>query len=455
MRKLTVKPKVAAKQLLVIGDETRPDDAWVFLGKLGETGPDVRVHYQVESPHVVAIVGKRGSGKSYTMGSFIESLCTKESESSISFNKRESAVVLFDTLGIFQWSDILLSEAQSSAVIEAQRKNLIGWGIEEDSLDIDIWIPRGSDRASIRDSREYSIRTSDLDAADWGYLLGLDIYQDRMGQLLNDIYIKVTAEGWSDGQREFEPSAEYSLASLVDCLEGDDELLTTYHIETRRAVLQQLRTYLRNPLFDDDGTSLNRILAPGRLSVIVLNRLSEGLRLVIASTLIRRLLRERTIASELHKESMIVASPDDLDQRSLEQAYVPPTWVAIDEAQNLLPSEKRNPAGEMLVRFVREGRNYNLSFIVATQQPTAIDARIMAQVDTLITHKLAVKGDIDYVRKNLKSSFPEEVRYGGKQYSFDDALRSLEIGQALISSVDASRAYFVNIRPRVSVHGGF
>ena len=36
----------------------------------------------------------------------------------------------------------------------------------------------------------------------------------------------------------------------------------------------------------------------------------------------------------------------------------------------------------MLIRYVREGRNYGLSFMVATQQPTALDSRLLAQVDT-------------------------------------------------------------------------
>ena len=41
---------------------------------------------------------------------------------------------------------------------------------------------------------EFTINCSDFAPEDWGYLLGLDIYQDRMGQLLNDAYVKVTAE---------------------------------------------------------------------------------------------------------------------------------------------------------------------------------------------------------------------------------------------------------------------
>jgi hypothetical protein len=93
--------------------------------------------------------------------------------------------------------------------------------------------------------------------------------------------------------------------------------------------------------------------------------------------------------------------------------------------------------------------------MVATQQPTAIDGRILAQVDTLIAHKLTVHSDIDYVRRNLKSNLPQEVVHAGRSLEFDEILRSLDVGQALVSNTEADRSILVDIRPRVSVHGGF
>jgi len=127
----------------------------------------------------------------------------------------------------------------------------------------------------------------------------------------------------------------------------------------------------------------------------------------------------------------------------------------LDEAQNVLPSDKKTTAGEMLIRYVREGRNYGLSFMVATQQPTALDNRLLAQVDTLISHKLTVQGDIDYVKRNLKSNLPQEVSYANRTLEFEELLRSLDVGQALVSNTETERALILDIRPRISVHGGF
>ena len=109
----------------------------------------------------------------------------------------------------------------------------------------------------------------------------------------------------------------------------------------------------------------------------------------------------------------------------------------------------------MLIRYVREGRNYGLSFMVATQQPTAIDDRLLAQVDTIVAHKLTVQNDIDYVRKNLKSNLPQEVIHSSRSLDFNEVMRSLDVGQALVSNTETERAFIVDIRPRISVHGGF
>jgi len=76
-------------------------------------------------------------------------------------------------------------------------------------------------------------------------------------------------------------------------------------------------------------------------------------------------------------------------------------------------------------------------------------------VDTLIAHKLTVQGDIEYIRRNLKSALPEEIKYGNSILSFDDLLRTLDVGQAIVSNTEADRTFIMDVRPRVSVHGGF
>ncbi|MGQ9811591.1 MAG: ATP-binding protein [bacterium] len=485
MKKFMVKPKLTHSRRILIGNQGEGNE-YVFLGRLAEAGQLVRVDFDLSLPHVVAIFGKRGSGKSYTLGSFLEGLCTKEAETTISAITNTRAALLFDTLGIFQWLDVPLSSNSSQKLLQEQALAQRGWDIRSEPLDVQIWTPRGTPSSS-RQHKEFTINCADFTASDWGYLFGVDILQDRMGQLLNDAYEKVVNEGWSDGSSTYPPKSRYAIEDLMDCVQSDKELSTTYHSETRRAVLQQLSVYWRNPLFQPkrkiptglkrllekgevseqdlkkvydsrEGTSLNSLLKPGQLSILLLHKMSDELRFVLIVSLIRKIMQARIETSEMEKNLRILPNLTDAERKTMQEKInqgIPPAWIAADEAQNFLPSERKTTATEVLIRLVREGRNFGLSFMLTTQQPSAIDQRILAQVDTLIVHKLTVQGDIEYIRHNLKSALPEEVRYGNSILSFDDLLRSLDIGQAIVSNTEADRTFIMDVRPRVSVHGGF
>lgn len=459
MKKFTTKPRPFRSSMGYVGTPGHESDHWVYFGRLGEAGPLTDVRFDMDMAHVIAMFGKRGSGKSYTLGTLLEGLCTKSPECSIANNSQKQGILLFDTLGIFQWMDLVLKDNTQKELLQQQFAVRRGWSINPEPLNINIWIPEGTRCPNTPENhKEFTINSSDFSAEDWGYLFGLDIYQDRMGQLLNDTYIKVTFEGWSDSSCHHQPEPHYSLDDMIKCIKSDLELTETYQTETRRAVLQQLQTYHRNTLFHKHGTSLEEFLKPGTMSVIVMNKMSDELRLIVVTSLLRQLISNRIRTSEIEKNLKII---DNLSEEKKQQMQtlvdqsVPPTWVCIDEAQNILPSERKTSATDVLVKYVREGRNYGLSFIVATQQPTAIDPRILAQVDTMVVHKLTVQQDIDYIRKNIKSNLPDEVKYSNSVLGFDNLIRSLDVGQALVSNTEADRAFIMDVRPRISVHGGF
>lgn len=457
MKRFSVRPRISATADLRIGSEGRATD-YVLVGRLAEAGPVIPITYDLSSEHVVAIVGKRGSGKSYTLGSLLEGLCTRPGSSPIGNTSGTRAALLFDTLGIFQWADILLSADSSQHEVRRQYEVRKGWDIGLATLTISVWLPRsdGGVPLATRHS-ELTMRSQDLNASDLGYLLGLDIYQDRMGQLLNDAFTRVTIEGWTDTSPHG-PRTDYDIDDIVQCVRNDRELESSYQTETRRALAQQLTSLGRNPLFRREGTDLSELLRPGVLSVIVMNKMSDEMRFILITALIRRIMRARIETSELEKELAIrgdLPAAEIARMRDLLARSIPPCWIAADEAQNFLPAERRSGATEVLVRLVREGRNYGLSFAITTQQPAAIDQRIMSQVDTLISHKLTVQGDIEYVRRNLKSGIPEEVKYANSILGLDDLLRALDVGQALVSNTEADRAYIIDVRPRIGVHGGF
>jgi len=452
MKKFTVKPKFIGREIIVgLQDEKSYPDR-ILIGHLAEIGGVVSVFLEVASEHVVAIFGKRGSGKSYTLGSIVEGLSTRSKKTAISTISKKKAVLLFDTLGIYQWMQFPLKES-SSEIVKSQISLQKKWNLQPEPLDVLLFEPKQNETSlSLSKPALFTLNTSDLSASDWGYLLGVDIYSDRIGQLLNEVYIKVTQEGWRDEKRHFSPSQSYSIEDLINCLKSDSEISQIYHSETRRALLQQLLTFSHNPLFQKEGTKLEEVLKPGYLSILLLHKIPDDLRLIIASSLIKKIIENRIQASEIEKHKLITG---ETKGSIFDKNYIPPCWIVIDEAQNILPAERKNPASELLVKLVREGRNFGISFMFTTQQPSAIDSRILAQVDTMIIHRLTVQQDIEYVKRNLKSALPDEIKYSGRNLSFDESLRSLNVGQALVSNTELDRAFFMDVRPRITIHGGF
>ncbi len=459
-QRFRVEPQLARRQREVdLRPSGAPEGDWVLLGRLAELGPSKNVRLDLSREHVLSIVGKRGSGKSFTLGSFLEGLCASERETPIGASSKERATLLFDTLNIFQWMTAPVTAGAASEHVADQAKLLGRWGLSPVELDVDLWVPAGFEGQVTGRAKPFRIRTRDMEAADWTSLLGVDSVQDPMGQLVALVVDKVTRSGWTsaDGQPH-SADDDYTIGGLLECMRGDQEIQHDYAPETIRAVRQRLNAYASSPIFGDEGTELTELLQPGRLSVLLLSGVPDDVRLISIFLTIRKLLFARAQASEAAKTLELGFARDEEERSRIDAvltAAPPKTWVVIDEAQNIFPSEKQTAASAILLRFVREGRNFGLSLGFTTQQPSAIDSRIMAQVDIQVAHTLTVNKDITSVLANLKAREPSRVQLRGAHLSVADAIRHLEIGQAFVSSVDAERSFFMDVRPRTSVHGGF
>jgi hypothetical protein len=108
-------------------------------------------------PHVVLILGKRGSGKSYTGGVIAEEITTLPEEI-----RQNLACLMIDTMGIF-WSmknpndqDVLL---------------LAKWGLKPKAFPVRNIVPIGLtdfyDKAGIGYDGTFSVKPSELSVGDW------------------------------------------------------------------------------------------------------------------------------------------------------------------------------------------------------------------------------------------------------------------------------------------------
>jgi len=421
------------------------------------------VWLDAQREHVISIIGKRGSGKSYTLGCIAESLAADSGQ--IVTGRSNRASLLFDTINIF-WTMGHLPEDQSHPVILEQRSLLEQWKLEPSHVSVDFWSPAGFDVPGT-DFPKFSIMVSDLEASDWCYLLGYDMIRDLGGQLISEALDKVGNSGWTWAtrdeqgnvlsQREMKANKAYSIEELIECVQHDLEITSPsqgFATQTRRAVINSLRVLSRYELFARDGTDLHELLRPGRMTVLLLGMVPNDIRAAIVSVLIKKALKVRAETSYYEKKIVIETRDKDRFAKIIETG-IPKITVLIDEAQNLLPSTMKTLFNEIVVKLVREGRNYGISVILTTQQPSALDPRVMAQVDTLIVHRLASQQDIQYVLQNLKSALPDEISRHGGPLALEDLIRELPVGYAVISSTDAQRAFVAAVRPRVTLHGGF
>src|SRR3989337_2045092 len=127
MKKFTTRSRVFKSSPAEFGMHGNSTTSWVYLGRLAEAGPLTDVRFDTALAHVIGLFGKRGSGKSYTLGTLLEGLCTKESSTTISANPRTQAILLFDTPGIFQWIDIALNDKSQQETIQQQLAIRRGW----------------------------------------------------------------------------------------------------------------------------------------------------------------------------------------------------------------------------------------------------------------------------------------------------------------------------------------
>lgn len=442
------------------GDATR-----LYLGRVAETGPPRKIFFSGSKEFVALLIGKRGSGKSYTLGTLIEGLASKDDACSIATHKKRHATLLLDPMGNF-WTTLHQVRKDGPERVKAQWNCLREWGCEPEDVNVSVWLPAGYksplDPAAIC---EFRVRTADLDAADLADLIGVNLVRDAQGAALLEAFEMVTQEGWSDGARSHRPKPDYQFDDLIEYLDHLRSAGNSDHSpNTLRALMRSLRNLSRQAVFSGTGTSLTDLLVPGRVSILMLPfRIGTDLRKVITRLLIRRIFREREIASQLELRLQVeTLSPQEKQHLEDELAgRIPASILAIDEAQELL-GEDGGEAREALEAFCLQGRNYGLSMFLATQRPmaAAISSKVRAQVDVWLIHKLLTQEDIAITEANLLAVLPKEIRDCDRVLDFAQLVRTLERGQVIVSASNMwgespiSRIVIGKIRPRITVHGG-
>jgi DNA helicase HerA-like ATPase len=148
------------------------------------------------------------------------------------------------------------------------------------------------------------------------------------------------------------------------------------------------------------------------LSVLVeTSGLSDMEEILVASVITRRLL-----------ESYGSAYLEDRDRF----AALPPTLVALEEAQRVLSRAKRSDEN-VFPRTAREGRKFKVGLCAVSQQPKLIDDELLSQFNTFFILGLADERD----RNILRSSSKQDIKDLGPE------IQTLMPGEAIVTSLEA------------------
>ena len=428
------------------------------LGRLSEQGSKAKAVIGLAREIVVGIFGQRGSGKSYTLGSVIESLGSSSLEANIGRNANDRAVLLLDTLNIYQFSAVPISRIPDETLRKTFANKLHSFGLGETDVSLQVYFPEGQHKKYYTSEYQpFAIDTSLMLPEDYAHVFDIDLYRDPTGHLLLAAFDGTKTAGYRVGSEYKRGNSASGLVELIEFLSDERNTETSFERATVRALHSRMQSLARDPLFSSTPTSVGTMLLKGRVTILLLGHLSPPTRSLVATILIRQLFKLRSVASEASK-TLVLRGSLSADERAaaseIKSESVPRTLLCIDEAQGYAPPNKSNPCTSTLIQYVKEGRNHGLSLILTSQQPSAIHPEVLSQIDCVVSHRLTVQSDIDAVLKSAKGRGPEQISSSSQTLSVRELLRELVQGQAYVSHGDAQRAFILEVRPRITAHGG-
>lgn len=407
------------------------DKGLIYIGKgfvkMGQyTSLSNKIFLDVIRTHVVLIAGKRGSGKSYTIGVFAEQLSDLPKEVS-----QNIASIIFDTMGIY-WT----MKYQN----EKDRKLLEEWGLTPKNLPVRIFVPYGHfdeyEEKGVPVDKKFALDVTEMDAEDWIMTFQLDLI-NPVGVLIETA---ITALKKSE--------KKFYIEDIINEIEKD----TNSSRDTKNAAKGLFHASDSWGIFARKGTKQTNILelvSAGKTTVLDLSVYRSigafNVRALVVSLVSRKLFEQRMAARKKEEIDSIVKRFEIKGEA--EKKEMPLIWMFIDEAHEFLPLNKKTIATDALVQLLREGRQPGISMILATQQPGKIHRDVMTQSDVVLSHKITSKQDLAALNHIMQSYMLESI----SQYM--NELPNLK-GSGIILDDTSERIYPMRIHPRFTWHGG-
>ncbi|MFH1101199.1 MAG: ATP-binding protein [Methanobacteriota archaeon] len=378
----------------------------------GSLGSDVYI--DVLRPHIVLICGKRGYGKSYTIGVFIEEIGRLEKKV-----RENLGVLVFDTLGIF-WTTRFPN-------IDAQ-ETLRRWNAKPEGFEITLLVPKKYVEEYKKNgiaATGFSLRVNELSPFHWCQLFNVKM-TDPFGIILTRAVHALQSS-----------SKRYSIKDLLNYVKDDDrgDLVVKAAAENFFLMADSWG------VFDKDGIAITDLVRRGVITVLDMSHLpNPTLKDIVASLIGEKIFEERVRERKIHEQKKMGVA--------VEEKGIPMTWLAIDEAQLFLPGDRDTLGKKVFIEeWMRQGRQPGLSLVMATQRPSALDSEVLSHSDIIICHRLTAQEDIDALSRIRPTYMHGDIKESIKKIGDEQ-------GVALIVDDTSESSHIIRVRPRLSWHGG-
>jgi uncharacterized protein len=425
---------------LIFGRNAREEElsSLIYIGKVientvGRNYLNADCWLDIRFPHVIYITGTRGSGKSFDLGVLLEGISALTRSSPVQHNVLPIPSILVDTQSQF-WT---LGYEPNPAVPEnkAQLSDLDRWNIRPNSLrNVRLFVAPCSERFTGQE-HVFSIKPNQIRHEEWCALLQEEVYSPQGHILAKTI--------------ESMGKPDYSLADMMKYI-GADLNWPNEAVSSRNALLYKLEDYRRTRLFEGEGLDVGSLLQEGQCSVFMLRDLRNEDKSLVTSLIARQLF---SVMGEYHKKLKVGRF---FQKKMLHRSLPNRVWLLVDEAHVIAPAGIPSPARAALIEYVKRGRDAGLSLALATQQPSAVDDRILSQVNLTFSHRLSFQQDIIAASNRIPTKTLASLKYAGIEvHDFGDMLRYLDAGQCFVGDHNTSRTVLVQVRPRITSHGGY
>lgn len=379
----------------------------------------------VARSHVILVSGKRGSGKSYTLGVITEEIANLPQELA-----RNIAPIIFDTMGIF-WTMKFKNEKDKEILTE--------WNLSPKESQVKVFAPIGKieeyKQKGIPIDEPFALKASELDSEDWIITFNLTMTSQE-GVLITNAISQLK-----------EKNETFTIQDIIKQITHEHNT----NQETKNIVNSLFQAAEGWGIFSksDEGTNIKDLVNAGKTTIIDLSVYSSigsfNVRGLVIGLVSKKMFNERINA---RKKEEIESIQHGIDYTSYNPTRENPLiWFFIDEAHEFLKKQEKTPATDALVQILREGRQPGISLVLATQQPGQIHNDVMTQSDIVISHRLTAKPDLDALNQIMQSYLLESIK------SSMDKLPNAK-GSAIVLDDNSERIYPIRVRPRLTWHGG-